>query len=188
VYQIISEERGEEERERARARERERSFIDNQEVTEGRKVKRPVGEHRLWAHGLQHMMASTILGDGWGFFFALSLAVIVDESFSNSTLPSRACPVFRNLLAERALRHARLLRAGKHFVRVEVDFERDALLLPLAHDGRVVQHVHVDKTVLWVRVGGSMTAAVMLPHLRFTVLSETTGLCGGGERVGVWAV
>ena len=42
-----------------REREREK-FIDNQEVTEGRLTQRPVGSHRLWALGLQHMTVSTI--------------------------------------------------------------------------------------------------------------------------------
>jgi hypothetical protein len=38
----------------------ERDLIDNQEVTEGRSAQRPVGSHRLWVHGFQHMAASTI--------------------------------------------------------------------------------------------------------------------------------
>jgi hypothetical protein len=40
---------GERERERGeREREREK-FVDNQQLTEGRQVQRPVGQHRLWA-------------------------------------------------------------------------------------------------------------------------------------------
>jgi hypothetical protein len=50
----------ERERETEKERKRERGFFDNQEVTERREAQRPVGQHRLWAHGLQHVTASTI--------------------------------------------------------------------------------------------------------------------------------